>query len=153
MGMHDDTYEVEDFWHPVIRVKLDEGAYLPVRAHATDAGADIRCMAGFTIAPRSSAVLRTGVHVQLPPYAVGMLKSKSGLNIRRGIISEGVIDQGFTGEIVVKLYNLSYRFRHFAPGDKVTQLVVLPVLYPAYGRADEIEGGERGDNGFGSTGR
>ncbi len=136
-----------------IKVKLDAGARLPERAHATDAGADIRCIAGFTIAPRASALIRTGVHVQLPPSTVGMVKSKSGLNIKHGIISEGVIDEGFTNQIVVKLYNLSYWFHHFKAGDKITQLVVMPVLYPDFEQVDEIEGGERGDSGYGSTGR
>ena len=82
-----------------------------------------------------------------------MVKSKSGLNIKHGIITDGVIDEGFTNQIVVKLYNLSYRFHHFKAGDKITQLVVMPVLYPDFEQVDEIEGGERGDAGYGSTGR
>lgn len=138
---------------PVLNVKLDEGATLPERAHATDAGADIFCRKGFTIAGRSSAVIRTGVHVQLPQGTVGMIKSKSGLNIKRNIISDGTIDEGFTGEIIVKLYNLGDQAQHFKQEDKITQLVVLPVHYPEIVQVDEIEGGERGDAGYGSTGR
>lgn len=137
----------------VLKVKLDEGVTLPNRAYATDAGADICCREGFTIAGRSSAVIRTGVHVQLPPGTVGMIKSKSGLNIKRNIISDGTIDEGFTGEIIVKLYNLGDQAQHFKQGDKITQLVVLPVHYPDIVQVDEIEGGERGDAGYGSTGR
>ena len=153
MGRHDKTYWVEDFWHPTIRVVLDEGAYLPERAHGTDAGADIRTPRGFILPPFWHATIRTGVHVETPAQCATMVKSKSGLNVRRDITSEGVIDQGFTGEIVVKLYNHGPRFHRFRRGDKVTQLVVLPVLYPTYERADAIEGGERGDAGYGSTGR
>lgn len=82
-----------------------------------------------------------------------MVKSKSGLNIWDSIISEGVIDEGFTNEIIVKLYNLGERTVHFDAGDKITQLVVLPVLYPDFRQVDEIKGGERGDAGYGSTGR
>ena len=137
----------------VINVKLDRGAHLPVRAHATDAGADIRCIAGFTIAPRAHATIRTGVHVQLPAETVGMVKSKSGLNIFRNVISEGVIDEGFTNQIIVKLYNLGDNAVHFNAGDKITQLVIMPVYYPDYVQVDGIEGGERGDAGYGSTGR
>ena len=82
-----------------------------------------------------------------------MLKSKSGLNIRYGIVSEGVIDEGFSGEILVKLYNLSDRDYRFQRGDKITQLVVMPVHYVSYEQVDEIKAGDRGLNGYGSTGR
>lgn len=138
-----------------MKVKLDEGkgALLPVRAHATDAGADILTPRSFLLAARSSAVIRTGVHVELPPDTVGMLKSKSGLNIFHDIVGEGVIDEGFDGEVVVKLYNLGDSPYQFQRRDKIIQLVVMPVLYPKIVQADEIAGGERGDAGYGSTGR
>ena len=102
---------------------------------------------------RGSAVIHTGVHVQLPPNTVGMLKSKSGLHVRSGITSEGVIDEGYTGEIVVRLENYGDYSYIFERGDKITQLVVMPVAYPTFVEVDEIGGGERGDDGFGSTGR
>lgn len=139
--------------HLKINVKLDEGAYMPERAHDTDAGADIRTPSMFTIRPHESAIVPTGVHVELPAGTVGMLKSKSGLNLNRNITTEGVIDEGFTGEIIVKLYNHGPFTEEFVKGDKITQLVILPVLYPSYEQVDEISGGERGDNGYGSTGR
>ena len=136
-----------------MRVKLDEGAYIPERAHATDAGADIKTPHDVLVRSNGSAVVHTGVHVELPPNTVGMLKSKSGLNVHNGIVSEGVIDEGYTGEIVVKLYNHSDDNVRLARGSKITQLVVLPVEYPEFELVDEISGGERGDNGFGSSGR
>ena len=82
-----------------------------------------------------------------------MLKSKSGLNVKHGIVSEGVIDEGYTGTILVKLYNHGPRAVQFRRGDKITQLVVLPVAYPDVVQAEEIAGGPRGDDGYGSTGR
>ncbi len=136
-----------------IKTKLSSMAYLPERAHDTDAGADIRTPEAFTLMAHGSEIVATGVHVQLPPNTVGMLKSKSGLNIKDGIVSEGVIDEGFSGEIVVKLYNLSDHDYRFERGDKITQLVVLPVRYVTYELADEIQGGARGSAGYGSTGR
>ena len=136
-----------------MRVKLDKGAYMPERAHATDAGADIRTPEDVLVRAKDSAVVRTGVHVELPPNTVGMLKSKSGLNVHNDIVSEGVIDEGYTGEIVVKLHNLGDTPLRLARGTKITQLVVMPVLYEAFEQADGITGGERGDNGFGSSGR
>ncbi len=136
-----------------IKVKLSPMAYMPERAHDTDAGADIRTPEAFTIEAHDSQIVFTGVHVQLPPDTVGMLKSKSGLNIKHSILSEGVIDEGFSGEIVVKLYNLGDFAYRFERGDKITQLVVMPVHYVTYEHAVEISGGMRGDAGYGSTGR
>lgn len=136
-----------------IRTKIRNDAFLPERAHDTDAGADIRTPVGFTLKAHRSEIIATGVHVELPAGTVGMLKSKSGLNTRYGIISEGVIDEGFSGEIIVKLYNLSDQDYLFQRGDKITQLVVMPVHYVTYEQVDEIQGGERGTDGYGSTGR
>jgi dUTP pyrophosphatase len=136
-----------------IRTKIRDDAYLPERAHDTDAGADIRTPEGFTLKAHGSEIVATGVHVELPSGTVGMLKSKSGLNTRHGIVSEGVIDEGFSGEIIVKLYNLSDHDYLFQRGDKITQLVVMPVHYVTYEQVDEIKGGERGTDGYGSTGR
>lgn len=138
---------------PVLRVRLDEGAYLPQRAHDTDGGLDIRTPVDAYVRAGGSTVIDTGVHIQLPPCTVCMIKSKSGLNIKDGIVSEGVIDEGYTGSITVKLYNHGTEAKQFSRGDKITQLVVLPVLYVKVEQAEEIQGGPRGDNGYGSTGR
>ena len=101
-----------------------------------------------------SSVIRTRVHIQLPKHTAGLLVSKSGLNVAFGITSTGLIDEGYTGEIVVKLYNHSDTSHYVARGDKVSQLVVIPVLYEDVEIVDDLDGGtERGDNGFGSTGR
>ena len=136
-----------------MKIKLDEGAYAPVRAHATDAGMDLMTPVEFTIEPGQSAFIDTGVHIQLPPNTVGMLKSKSGLNAKRDVIGEGVIDEGYTGPICVKLRNLGAVPQHFAAGDKIIQLVVLPCLYVETELCDSLEESERGSGGFGSTGR
>ena len=136
-----------------IRTKIRDDAFLPERAHDTDAGADIRTPEGFWLRAHDSEIVATGVHIELPAGTVGMLKSKSGLNTRHGIVSEGVIDEGFSGEIIVKLYNLSDHDYMFQRGDKITQLVVMPVHYVTYEQVDEIQGGERGTDGYGSTGR
>ena len=138
---------------PVLRVRLDEGAYLPQRAHDTDGGLDIRTPVDAYVRAGGSTVIDTGVHIQLPPCTVCMIKSKSGLNIKDGIVSEGVIDEGYTGSITVKLYNHGTEAKQFSRGDKITQLVVLPVLYVKVEQAEEIQGGDRGDGGLGSTGR
>lgn len=137
----------------MIRIQLDNGAKMPTRAHETDAGLDIYARETKTIPARGSAVFDTGVHIELPRRTVGMLKSKSGLNVKHGITSEGVIDVGYTGSIVAKLYNNSDFDYIVQEGDKITQLVILPILTPELELVDSFEDTERGGNGFGSSGR
>ena len=135
-----------------MKIELDSWAYKPERAHADDAGLDIKAPFGFAIAAHGDVTINTGVHVELPQGTAGMLVSKSGLNVRNGIISTGLVDCGYSGQITVKLYNLTDKPYMFEAGDKITQLVIIPILTPTieYGA---VEGGERGDSGFGSTGR
>lgn len=136
-----------------MKVKLDKGAYMPERAHETDAGADLRTPYDVIVPAKGSVVIDTGVHIELPPNTVGMLKSKSGLNVKHGITSEGVIDVGYTGSIAVKLYNHSDKPYELKAGDKISQLAVMPILTPSFELVDELEATERGDKGFGSSGR
>lgn len=135
-------------------IVLDGGAYAPIRAHETDAGLDLRSPIDVTIPAKGSAVIDTGVHISILRGTVGFLKSKSGLNVKHGIICEGVIDAGYTGSIVAKLYNLSDTDYEIKAGDKITQLVILPIVHnPALMLVDKLEDTERGNGGFGSTGR
>ena len=136
-----------------MRIMLDEGAIMPQRAYATDAGLDLFSPEQVHIPPRWSATIDTGVHVELPKNTVGMVKSKSGLNVKHGIQSEGVIDVGYTGSIRVKLYNHSGRWYTVNKGDKISQLVILPILTPELELVEELDETERGTGGFGSTGR
>lgn len=137
-----------------MKVKLDPGAFAPQRAHILDAGLDIRSPQTAIVPARDSLIIDTGVHVAIPMGYVGMLKSKSGLNVKFDITSEGVIDAGYTGSIVVKLYNNGDGAYQVNRGDKITQLVVLPISAEDVEIVDELpEFGERGDNGFGSTGK
>lgn len=136
-----------------MKIVLDEGAYEPIRAHEADAGLDLLSPYCFILDAHSSIVIDTGVHIELPKSTVGMLKSKSGLNIKHGIIGDGTIDEGYTGSIRVKLYNLSDRPYNIMRGDKIIQLVIMPILRPQIEVVDRLEETERGENGFGSTGR
>lgn len=137
-----------------MKIMLNEGAYMPIRGHADDAGLDLRTPVSFVIQPGDSATIDTGVHVEIAPGLVGLLKSKSGLNVKYGITSEGVIDAGYTGSIVAKLYNHGKEAVCFNEGDKITQLVILPVYIPdELVVVNEFEATERGNGGFGSTGR
>ncbi len=136
-----------------IKVILEAGATMPTRAHEADAGLDLYAIEGQIIPAKESAVFNTGVHVEIPYGYAGMLKSKSGLNVKYGITSEGVIDCGYTGAIVAKLYNHSGYDYEVKAGDKITQLVIMPVELAALELVTEFEETERGDGGFGSSGR
>lgn len=136
-----------------MKIKLDPGAYMPERAHRYDAGLDIRAREGKIVPAHGSAIFDTGVHVAIPEGYVGMLKSKSGLNVKHGITSEGVIDAEYTGSIVAKLYNHSDVDYEVRKGNKITQLIIQRVALFDVELVCALDDSERGDNGFGSTGR
>lgn len=132
---------------------LDEGAFAPSRAHEDDAGLDLRSPVCTTVPAHGSKTIDTGVHVEIPKGTVGLILSKSGLNIRFGITSEGVIDCGYTGSIRVKLYNGSGEDYKVFVGDKISQLVITPCFFVDLEEAKSLAPTARGDKGFGSTGR
>lgn len=135
-----------------MRIKLEPWAIKPTRAHKEDAGLDVYTPTEIRIPAGGSKAVDTGVHIELPEGTAGILKSKSGLNVKYGITSTGVIDEGYTGSIVVNLYNNGTDDVQLATGAKISQLLIVPVLRPDVEVVDEIQGKERGDNGFGSTG-
>lgn len=136
-----------------MKIKLDPGAICPTRAHATDAGLDLYARHEQKIMPYSSAVFDTGVHVEIPKGCAGVLISKSGLNVNQDITSTGLVDEGYSGSIVVKLYNNGPTIQKIMAGQKISQLVVMPVRYEPVEIVQEIGAGERGEKGFGSTGK
>lgn len=137
-----------------MKIMLDEGAFMPTRAHKADAGLDLRSREYGTVPAYGSKVFHTGVHIQIPEGKAGLLVSKSGLNVKRDITSTGLIDEGYTGEIIVKLINHSDIDYHVKKGDKISQLVILRVYKDILEVVDKLEENtERGNNGFGSTGR
>ena len=136
-----------------INIMLDFGARMPTRAHENDAGLDLYAKEAQVISAKESAIFNTGVHVELPAGTVGMLKSKSGLNVKFGLVGEGTIDAGYTGSIVVKLYNNSGRDYKVKAGDKISQLVIMPIYTPTPVLVERFADTDRGDNGFGSSGR
>lgn len=137
-----------------MNIYVETGAYVPERAHKTDAGLDVRARYDRLVEAHGSALIHTGLHVQLPHNTAGLLVSKSGLNVKHGITSTGLIDEGYTGEIMVKLYNNSDESYLVHAGDKISQLVVIPVLYEDIHFRDSLdENTERGAKGFGSSGK
>lgn len=136
-----------------MKIKLDSYAYAPTRAHATDAGLDLKSPETCMIGPMSSVTIPTGVHIRLPEGTAGLLVSKSGLNVKHDLTSTGLIDEGYTGEIVVKLHNHGTKAYMVERGDKISQLVIIPVRFEGIEIVDFLDETERGDGGFGSTGK
>lgn len=136
-----------------MKVKLDPGAKMPTSAHLLDAGFDLYSREDKTIPAHGSAVFDIGVHIAIDPLVAGILMSKSGLNVKHDLTNTGVIDPGYTGAIVVKLYNDGDKDYEVKAGDKISQILFVPVVKPTLRLVAELEETERGDNGFGSSGR
>lgn len=135
-------------------VFLDKGALMPQRAHPDDAGWDLFSPRPDIVPRRGSTVIDTGVHVAIPKGYAGMLVSKSGLSTRHDLISDGLIDAGYTGSIRVKLYNLGDVSYMLDRGDKISQLVFIPIAEPDLIETTKpLPETERGDKGFGSSGK
>lgn len=136
-----------------MKIMLDGGAFAPTRAHATDAGLDLYAMHDGIVRAHQAATFHTGVHVELPKGTAGILLPKSGLMTKHDIITFGVVDESYRGEIMVHMFNCGMNDYSVKAGDKVSQMLVVPVLYENVEIVDELSAGERGNNGFGSTGR
>lgn len=141
-----------------LRVKLRQsGARAPERAHPNDAGLDLRAYLpdGFVnLLPQSTVDLSTGLVVCVPDGCVGFVKSRSGLAFRFGIWAfDGTIDASYRGELRVQLYNLSSRTVVIHDGDKIAQLVIVPVVLGDVVIVEDVDDTDRSVNGFGSTGR
>ena len=136
-----------------MKVMLEPGARLPERAYPSDAGLDIFSREEKVILPGESAVFDTGVHVELPEGTFMKLESKSGLNVKYGIVSHGgVIDQNYRGSIAVKLYNHGDKPYMISKGQKIIQGIIQPFIAPELEQVDSLTETDRGSAGFGSTG-
>lgn len=137
-----------------MKVILDEGAFLPVRAHEPDAGLDLFSPIDMLIPANGSRTIDTGVHMEIPHGFAGILISKSGLNVNSDITSTGLVDAGYQGSIRVKLYNHGPNSYMVHRQDKISQIVIAPVCLDGPEPVESFDKVTvRGSNGFGSTGR
>ena len=136
-----------------MKILLDPGAIMPTRAHETDAGLDLYSPVRKVIRANDRERIDTGVHVEIPQGYVGMITSKSGLMAKEGITSRGTIDCGYTGSIQAVLFNHSRKDYIVEKGQKITQLVIMPIITPTLELVDSLDDTERGAGGFGSTGK
>ena len=137
---------------------LHPSAVPPARTRAGDAGFDLRCLEGFSLAPGERGVIGTGVAVALPEGACGLVVPRSGLAARHGLSvvnGPGLIDPSYRGEIRVVLVNLGAEPYAGEPGDRIAQLLLVPFAAPETRVVDELPASAdgRGTGGFGSSGR
>lgn len=142
-----------------IRVKiLRPGGKLPTYGSMEAAGADLyACLdAENVIGPDQTAFIPTGIAMEVPKNCAGLIYARSGMACKRGLAPAnkvGVIDSDYRGEIIVALHNHSTEPQRIAPGERIAQMVITPVLTPAYEWAEDLSDTGRGQGGFGSTGK
>ena len=128
----------------------------PVYAKPGDAGADLRSNTAVTIAAGERSLVPTGVSIALPAGFVGLVHPRSGLAAKHGITvlnTPGTIDAGYRGEIMVILYNSSNTDFEVAVGDRIAQLLIQTVETAKFVAVEKLPETERGETGFGSSGR
>jgi dUTP pyrophosphatase len=138
-------------------LRVDARAILPTRAHPGDAGLDLYALEPVDLAPGARASVRTGIAIEIPEGQAGLVLPRSGLAARHGIAlvnAPGLIDAGYRGEIRVLLLNTD-RDQPLAlgAGDRIAQLVLVEVAAPDPIEVSELEQSDRGEGGFGSSGR
>ena len=143
----------------VIRVKkLHPEAILPTYGTEEAAGADLyACLEEpVTIQPGHSAFIPTGLALEVPKGCAGLIYARSGMACKRGLAPAnkvGVIDSEYRGEIRVVLLNHSGQAQKVQPGERIAQMIITPVLTPAYTETEDLTDTDRGTGGFGSTGK
>ena len=142
-----------------VRVKiLREGAKLPDYGSSEAAGADLfACLEdSVTIAPGNTAFIPTGIALEVPKHCAGLIYARSGMACKRGLAPAnkvGVVDSDYRGEVCVVLHNHGQTVQTIENGDRIAQLVITPVLQPAYEAVPELDDTVRSSGGFGSTGK
>lgn len=138
--------------------KLRYGAKLPTFGSKYAAGADLyACLQEeISVEPGQTVFVPTGLAMELPEGYVGLIYARSGLACKRGLAPAnkvGVIDSDYRGEFIVALHNHGAEVQTIGPGERIAQLVVAPILQPVYVESEVLSETQRGDGGFGSTGK
>lgn len=134
--------------------KLTSVSKLPTKAHSGDLGYDLYCSEIVAVYPGETALVKTGIAIQFPYGWGGIIKDRSSVATKRNMFTvAGVIDNGYTGEIRIAMYNASEHIQAFAVGDKIAQLILTETTNFEIAEVEEIISADGRDaNGFGSTG-
>ena len=135
----------------ILRVSAD--AVLPTRAHASDAGLDLYGLEDVLLIPNEGKMARTGIAMAIPAGYVGLVADRSSLAKRGVKTAGGVIDAGYRGEIHIVLRNLTSESIHLKRGERIAQLLIIPVATPAVREVTSLDETDRGEKGFGSSGK
>lgn len=138
--------------------KLRPGAVLPTFGSPYSAGADLYACIDqqISVEPDQTVFIPTGLAMEIPVGYVGLIYARSGMACKRDLAPAnkvGVIDSDYRGEFIVALHNHGTQVQTVAPGERIAQLVITPVLMPQYTEADSLSDTVRGAGGFGSTGK
>lgn len=138
-----------------LQMQSDKWYSYPTRAHEHDAGLDLKSRKYHRIPVNGRTTIDTGVRVEIPAGYVGLVFSRSGHGTKgiRLANSVGVIDAGYTGNIMAAIENYGQEPFEIQPGDRIAQLVIIPIITPALKRAKTFATTERGTKGLGSTGK
>jgi dUTP pyrophosphatase len=137
-------------------LKLDVGLPTPSHSHPGDGGTDLYSRIDTVLEPHERQMVPTGIAVAVPEGYAGLVVPRSGLAVRHGIgvvNSPGLLDSGYRGEVTVILINHGSEAFAIARGDRIAQLVVIPIVMQEFVEVDELPPSARGEGGFGSTGR
>ena len=129
---------------------------VPSYAQPGDAGADLRSAEALTIPAGERRLVKTGISIALPAGYVGLVHPRSGLALKHGITvlnAPGTVDAGYRGEIMVTLINTSNEDFEVSAGDRIAQLLIQEVVQAKFLLVDKLPDSDRGQSGFGSTGR
>ena len=144
---------------PIIAVKkLDERAVLPTYGSDFSAGADLYALTDEEIvfAPGETKLIKTGLAMEIPEGYAGLIYARSGLASKRGLAPAnkvGVVDADYRGEVMVALHNHSTLPQSILPNERIAQMVIAPYITAEFNQVDELSSTQRGEGGFGSTGR
>ena len=149
------SYSYARFAGKTIKVKkIEEQAIVPTRSNSDDAGWDLYSITTRPIAPSQRVTIRTGISLQIPEEYVGLIWPRSGMSVKNGIdVLAGVVDSGYRGEIKVCLLNTSREWMDIKEGDRIAQILFQEVPHFKLQEVETLQNSDRGQGGFGSTGK
>ena len=133
--------------------RLSPNAILPTRAHHDDAGMDLYALDDEHIMPQQKQIVATGIAIAVPTGFFGLIGDRSSMAKRGAKVAGGVVDAGYRGEIKIVIWNLSNEVIQLKKGERIAQMMIIPIVTPAIQEVDILDETQRGLGGFGSSGR